>query len=71
VVAIDVLNDPGLDGVFGRCESARLVTMGSPFSHIYQHDFRHHYPELGRGHRETLAGGLPASDDAPAAWINP
>ncbi|HYH67671.1 MAG TPA: hypothetical protein VD866_23440, partial [Urbifossiella sp.] len=28
-------------------ESVRLVTMGSPFSHIYQHYFHHLYPSLG------------------------
>ena len=46
VVAIDVLNDPAHNAAFGRSASVRLVTMGSPFSHIYQHYFRHHYPEL-------------------------
>jgi hypothetical protein len=46
VVAIDVLNDPGLDAEIAGFASVRLVTMGSPFEHVYQHYFAHHYPPL-------------------------
>ncbi len=70
MVAIDVLNDPRLDVAIGRFTSLRLVTMGSPFSHIYQHYFRHHYPELRHGHWETLSRRLGPRADGPAPWLN-
>lgn len=48
MVAIETLNDKDLvwlNNVFSRIT---LVTMGSPFHHLYQHYFGHMYPPLDR-----------------------
>jgi hypothetical protein len=46
MIGIEVLNDPELAWLNRTFSSVRLVTMGSPFSHIYQHYFGHLYPDL-------------------------
>jgi hypothetical protein len=48
VIAIEVLNSPKLTWMKERFREVNLVTMGSPFSHIYQHYFSHQYPPLDR-----------------------
>lgn len=45
VTSIDVLNNHSTDLLKGFDEKT-LVTMGSPFSHLYQHYFPHEYPSL-------------------------
>ena len=46
MVAIEVLNDPELSWLSNQFTSVKLVTMGSPFSNLYQHYFAHLYPSL-------------------------
>lgn len=46
MIAIEALNDPELLWLKNRFRSITLVTMGSPFTHLYQHYFGHFYPEL-------------------------
>jgi hypothetical protein len=48
MVAIEVLNDPELAWLNERFTKVSLVTMGSPFSNLYQHYFNHCYPSLDR-----------------------
>ena len=48
MVAVEVLNDPELAWLKNRFSSVSLVTMGSPFSNLYQHYFAHLYPELDK-----------------------
>ncbi len=45
-VAIEVLNDPELSWLNNQFHSIKLVTMGSPFTNLYQHYFGHIYPAL-------------------------
>ena len=63
------LNDPANGPALAAFASLRLVTMGSPFSHIYQHYFRHHYPSLADPQRW---GTLHAVLDPKAGkrWLN-
>ena len=46
MAAIETLNDKDLDWLNNSFRSVTLVTMGSPFSHLYQHYFAHYYPKL-------------------------
>jgi hypothetical protein len=46
MVAIETLNDKDLVWLNNAFRSVTLVTMGSPFSHLYQHYFGHFYPSL-------------------------
>ncbi|MDG1874897.1 MAG: hypothetical protein P8J27_13365 [Mariniblastus sp.] len=46
MVAIEVLNDEEVCWVNNCFKSVSLITMGSPFSHLYQHYFGHYYPAL-------------------------
>ena len=46
MAAIETLNDKDLDWLNNSFRSVTLVTMGSPFSHLYQHYFAHFYPAL-------------------------
>lgn len=46
MIAIEVLNDGELDWINEKFCEVNLVTMGSPFSHVYQHYFAHFYPAL-------------------------
>ena len=46
LAAIETLNDNDLDWLNNSFKSVTLVTMGSPFSHLYQHYFAHYYPAL-------------------------
>jgi len=46
MAAIETLNDKDLDWLNNSFRSVTLVTMGSPFSHLYQHYFAHCYPNL-------------------------
>jgi hypothetical protein len=46
MIGIEVLNDPELAWLNSSFASVRLVTMGSPFTHLYQHYFGHLYPSL-------------------------
>ena len=46
MAAIETLNDRDLDWLNNSFRTVTLVTMGSPFSHLYQHYFAHLYPPL-------------------------
>ena len=46
MAAIETINDKDLDWLNNSFGSVTLVTMGSPFSHLYQHYFAHCYPKL-------------------------
>lgn len=46
MVAIESLNDPEMAWLRNCFSSVTLVTMGSPFSHLYQYYFFHIYPRL-------------------------
>lgn len=63
MIAIEVLNDPELAWLNQRFSSVRLVTMGSPFTHLYQHYFSHQYPPLEHPHWQELRCRL-------QRWIN-
>lgn len=63
MIGIEVLNDPELAWLNRQFSSVRLVTMGSPFTHLYQHYFPQLYPELDDPHWEELRGRL-------SRWIN-
>lgn len=65
VVALDALRDGVLERkCAGAVDRLRILTVGSPISHIYQHYFEHLYPCISIESLEldTLAGGL--------EWIN-
>ncbi|MFN9752295.1 MAG: hypothetical protein ACK57U_13020, partial [Planctomycetota bacterium] len=63
MIGIEVLNDPELAWLNRSFSSVRLVTMGSPFSHIYQHYFGHLYPDLSNEAWLPLRSRL-------ARWMN-
>ena len=63
MVAIETLNDPDLAWLHNQFSSVTLVTMGSPFSHLYQNYFQHFYPELEAEYWECLREQLDR-------WIN-
>lgn len=63
MIGIEVLNDPELAWLNRTFSSVRLVTMGSPFSHIYQHYFGHLYPDLSHAAWLPLRSRL-------ARWVN-
>ena len=63
IVAIETLNDPDLAWLHNQFNSVTLVTMGSPFSHLYQNYFQHFYPELEAEYWESLREQLDR-------WIN-
>jgi len=46
VTAIDVLLEDATQGILAGYKHKVLVTMGSPFSHLYQHYFPHEYGSL-------------------------
>ena len=46
MISIETLNDPDLDWLHTSFSTISLVTLGSPFKHVYQHYFQHIYPEL-------------------------
>ena len=46
MIAIEVLNDDELSWVNQKFKQVNLITMGSPFHHIYQEYFQHFYPPL-------------------------
>ncbi len=46
MVAIESLNNEDLAWLNNCFKSVTLVTMGSPFQHLYQHYFKHCYPAL-------------------------
>ncbi|MEM7456854.1 MAG: hypothetical protein AAF456_21095 [Planctomycetota bacterium] len=46
--AIEALNDPELGWLKNCFRSTTLVTMGSPFKHLYQHYFGHIFPSLDK-----------------------
>lgn len=54
MVAIDTLNDADLTWLNQAFSKVTLITMGSPFSHLYQHYFRHLYPSLSHPHWQSL-----------------
>ena len=54
MIAIEVLNDPEMRWLMRSYKRINLVTMGSPFCHIYQHYFGHAYPDLGDSHWEPM-----------------
>ncbi|MEZ6093030.1 MAG: hypothetical protein R3C03_02160 [Pirellulaceae bacterium] len=58
MIAIEVLNDPELAWLNASFSEVRLVTMGSPFAHLYQHYFSHLYPALTDPFWEHLHGRL-------------
>jgi hypothetical protein len=53
MVAIEVLNSTDMD-CLDRFERISLVTMGSPFTHLYQHYFPKFYPELASSFWRSL-----------------
>ena len=63
MVAIETLNDPDLAWLHNQFSSVTLVTMGSPFSHLYQNYFQHFYPDLETEYWECLREQLDR-------WIN-
>ncbi|HMO15252.1 MAG TPA: hypothetical protein PKD64_13840 [Pirellulaceae bacterium] len=63
LIAIEVLNDPELNWLSAEFSEINLLTMGSPFTHIYQHYFGHYYPHLDHPHWSNLRGRI-------AAWAN-
>jgi hypothetical protein len=63
MIAIEILNDPELAWLNSTFSSVRLVTMGSPFSHLYQHYFSHLYPKLSEPHWRPIHARLDR-------WIN-
>ncbi len=63
LIAIEVLNDPELDWLNDEFSEINLLTMGSPFTHIYQHYFRHLYPSLDHPHWSNLRDRL-------KRWVN-
>jgi len=63
MVSIETLNDPDMAWLRDRFASINLVTMGSPFQHLYQHYFRHYYPGLESNHWQHLQSNLDF-------WIN-
>ncbi len=50
IISINVLNSPDCEPTFSRFCEISLVTMGSPFHHIYQKYFQHKYPLLDHSH---------------------
>ena len=46
MVAIETLNDAEMAWLQNAFSRVTLVTMGSPFKHVYQHYFHHVYPNL-------------------------
>jgi hypothetical protein len=52
VISIDAMNDPNFE-VPESCE-VTLITMGSPFTHLYQTYFPQSYPNLSESHWQTL-----------------
>ncbi len=63
MVAIEVLNDPELAWINNRFASVSLVTMGSPFTNLYQHYFSHCYPALDQPYWSSLRKRLDR-------WVN-
>lgn len=54
MLAIEVLNSPKLDWLRESFSEIRLVTMGSPFTHVFQHYFSHNYPALDQPYWSNL-----------------
>ena len=63
MIGIEVLNDPELSWLNTTFSSVRLVTMGSPMRHLYQHYFLHLYPPLSHSYWKALRTRL-------NRWIN-
>ncbi len=63
MIAIETLNDPGLAWLNNAFSKVQLVTMGSPFSHLYQHYFGHMYPKLSDPRWQPLVSRVDR-------WIN-
>lgn len=63
MIAIEALNDPELIWLKNSFKSITLVTMGSPFTHLYQHYFHHFYPPLDHHHWKPIC-------DRIDRWIN-
>ncbi len=53
VISIEALNDPELDCLH-QFSRVTLVTMGSPFTNLYQHYFPHYYPPLDSAYWNPL-----------------
>ncbi len=54
LIAIEVLNDEELGWINDKFRRVNLITMGSPFHHIYQKYFSHFYPPLDHPDWERL-----------------
>jgi hypothetical protein len=54
LIAIEVLNSPRLTWLREAFREIRLVTLGTPFTHIYQHYFSHNYPPLDQPYWSQL-----------------
>jgi len=63
IIAIEVLNDADMDWLDDEFGEINLITMGSPFTHIYQYYFRHLYPSLRDLHWSNLRNRV-------AQWSN-
>lgn len=67
VVVMDQIVDGSLGArLNGVIQDLTLITMGSPYTHIYQHYFANLYPELG----VQLEEGLPCCSNCQFRWIN-
>jgi hypothetical protein len=69
IFAVDTVNDAALSGAFDAFAGVRLVTMGSPLSHIYQHYFRQHYRLLDHPAWQALRERLGRAGNK-TGWVN-
>jgi hypothetical protein len=63
VVALDVLRQEDTLSRLCRIQEVTLVTMGSPFTHLYQHYFPRQYPSLREEYWRRLRERIPR-------WVN-
>lgn len=63
MIAVEVLNDPELSWLNSSFAEVRLVTMGSPLTHLYQHYFRNVYPPLKNQYWKPLRSRI-------SRWVN-
>ncbi len=63
LIAIEVLNDEELGWIGDKFRRVNLITMGSPFHHIYQKYFSHFYPPLDHEDWNLLRQRV-------ACWLN-
>ncbi|MCY2994418.1 MAG: hypothetical protein NTY19_42105 [Planctomycetota bacterium] len=71
IIALDVLADPRIRHVLDAFQRRVLITMGSPFTHLYQYYFPAEFPPLtSAGHRwDSLREAL-ANRATEPVWHN-